>query len=811
MRYGKRFSSPEHGPSPGLNIRGSETFPLSRHSDPVTSIPPRRIPAHRYRLVLLLLLTVALASPVQSHSPGTASSLDSSIMGGADDPYMMPYYTGKILPTPRDVIYRNEYISLADTAVILNGIDRNDPRLHYLIDRITRYGGHSEFVEQANAHHTCVITINDDTLDAPQNPQGYRIRSSGNVVSLKGTDFQGLLWAISSLNQMIFLENGEPVVRSVDVTDWPESLRRGFLAGYDISRDPAVIAHFMVAYKLNLVDFRGEIAGDQEHYDNWRLPRTETYYERVQEIGQRLTPLGFEWYAGGRFLGHGRVPQINCSSDADLDLIYTNFALPVAEAGGNLSVQFDDHRYPLHPDDEATFGTAANADHSFLTRLYAALRRDYPDIRIAFCPPYYWGPVSPNPYPESRDEYLTLIGTLPEAIDIYWTGPSVRSTTVLPEHVSWETDRIRRAPLVFQNGVGTPHALDSHYVTDPIYSLSEWYYEGYLGDIRAYMVNGGDLDRTGVLVSVADWTWNPDTYDPEATIEDAVLKLTGPEAYPILLEINAGLSTFDPYLPDLTIEAIRNASTLHEALDHLETLNAELNGLDNGGSIEFWTQIYGAHIRRVERYVAQARQASEDPIVQRIIGRDDASITMYFAVKDGAFDPDSDDILVEPDRFSGGGMTTYGYYDPDAGILLEDRPTAYVCGAGTPISEMSATFEVNRTAPSDDYLLILSGADDYLPEKCPIRITLNGTVIFEGPNPFSNTEWNIQTAQLPAEMFESTNVLTISNISPTGNFDAPPVFLLNYVVIAPEDKEDPRRAPRAPRGRVHGSNRRNQR
>ena len=716
---------------------------------------------------------------VRSKSSNQTFVLIDSIMGGADNPYMMPYYTGKILPTPQKVEYKNEYLLLANTAIILNNVQQNDPRLKYLLERITIYGGKYHFVAEANEEHTCVIKINDATLNTPQNPQGYVIKSSGNTISLKGSDFQGLLWAISSLNQMIFVRDGESVVRLLDVLDWPDTEIRGTLPGSVANIEQYV--HLMVAFKLNLVDFRAGISKDKEHYDDWRLPRSDVFQERLDEIEERLTALGFEWYVGARFLGYDQVPQINCSSEADFDIIYNNFALPIAKAGGNLSVQFDDTRFPVHPADTTKFGTAAKTDHYLLTKLYQKLRSDYPDIKIAFTPPFYWGPNGPEPYPESRDDYLNKIGTLPNAIDIYWTGPRVRSETVLQTDVQWEIDRINRKPRVFQNKIGTPHAYDYHYMTDPLYSLNNWYYKGYLKNIRAYMLNGGDIDKSGAVVSIADWTWNSEKFEPEATIKDAIMKLAGPEAYPILKDMNIELAKFDSYLPDVTIEAVINSGLFNEALVNLENLNAKLDKL-NGKSVEFWTAVNSVHINRVRHFTEQVNLASQDPIVQVLLGVEDASVTMYYAMLDMGFDPDAD-ILIEPVDFTGGGVLTYGYYNEEAGIHLEDRPTVFITGIGTPISEMSATFELNQFPPSGNYQLIISGADDFLPEKCPIRVTLNNELIFEGPNPFSNTEWNIQTAELSPDIFESSNVLTISNISPTGNVDAPPAFLLNYVVL----------------------------
>ena len=714
---------------------------------------------------------------VQEDIPTSNKTITFDFSTDADDPYMMPYYTGKILPTPQNAEYKNEYVSLANTAIILNNIRQDDPRLKYLLERITIYGGKYHFVTEANEEHTCVIKINDETLNSPQNPQGYIIKSNGKIFSLKGTDFQGLLWAISSLNQMIFVQNGETVIRLLDVMDWPDTKLRGMLP--ESVDNIKQYVHLMVAFKLNLVDFRAGISKDGEHAINWRLPRTPIFQERLNEIQESLTALRFEWYAGARFLGYDQVPQINSGSEPDFDIIYNNFALPIARAGGNLSVQFDDLRFPIHPDDTTRFGSAAKADHYLLTKLYEKLKSNYPDIKIAFTPPFYWGPTAPNPYPESRDNYLNMTGTLPNAFDIYWTGPSVRSETVVQADVQWETDRINRKPLIFQNKIGTPHDFDYHYMTDPIYSLKDWYYNGFLKDTKAYMLNGGDINKSGAVVSISDWTWNTEKFEPEPSIKDAIMKLTGPEAYPILSDMNTQLSAFDTYLPDVTFRAIRHLNDFNNALDNLEILNESLKKI-NGESIEFWTAVNSSHIDNVRHFVEKVNLASQDPIVQQIIGRADASVTMYFAVIDANFDPNTTDILIEPVDFTGAGVLTYGYYNADAGILLEDRPTAIITGAGV----MSANFNIN-TIPPAGYQLIITGADDFLPDNCPIKIELNGNVIFnDAPNTFLNTAWNTNTFTIPAaDVNVGNNVLTITNTSLIVNFDAPPAFLVNYAIL----------------------------
>ena len=721
---------------------------------------------------------------VQEDVPTSSKTISFDFSTGAD-PYMMPYYTGKILPTPKQVEYQDDYLSLANTAIILNNVQQNDPRLKFLLDRITRYGGKYVFATDVNDDYTCVIKINDDSLTPPQHPQGYVIESNGKTISLKGTDFQGLLWAISSLNQMIFNQNGGAVVRKVNVTDWPDLLLRGMLpeATWDITQ----LAHFMVAFKLNMVDFRATLSVDKQHAENWRLSRSDVFYQRLDEVKQQLTSLHFLWYAGARFLGYDQIPQINCSSDSDFYTIYRNFAIPIANAGGNLSVQFDDTRYPLSPDDEKNFGSAAKADFYILTRLYDSLSNNYPNIKIAFCPPYYWGPVGANPLPESRDDYLTYIGNLPDSIDIYWTGPRVRSQTVTQEDVQWEVNNIKRKPFVFQNDVGTGHAYDYDYFTDPLYSLRDWYYAGYLGDIKAYLMNGANIDKSRAMVDVAAWTWNYKAYDPEATAKDAAMKLTDIISYPILKDMNTWLSVFDPFEYQTSFDALRNADLLNKALDSLESLDSKLQKINNG-SPEFWTYADSVHIARAAHFVEQVNQALQDPIVQEIINRPDASITMYYAVKDGNFDPnDSTEILIKPDDFSGCEVINYGYTNSAQGINLEDRPTAFITGQGTSTFQMTTTFSLNADT-SANYEIVITGADDFLPEKCPIKIQLNDTTLFDGPNNFSNKTWNTQIFTVPASKLSTTDTLTITNTSPNGNFDAPPAFLLSYVVVRKKSK-----------------------
>ena len=731
------------------------------------------------RLLATLLLSVSTLS---------ASASEINVAGGSDDPYMMPYYTGNILPAPQKAVYSERYLSLKTTGIILGKeIEKTDGRLKYLLERIKRYGGSYQFIDKTDDSKSCLIYIGDTTesktLTPPDKAQGYQIKSMGKRVFLKPHDHQGLLWAISSLNQMILIRGEETLLRVFDATDWPQVLTRGFFASRSFN-DPEKILHFMVAFKFNMIDFRSAFSLDRKHHIDWRLKKSDIFHERVRRTGKAFRSLGFTWYAGSRFLGHGDTPQLNCSDETDFNIIYENFAKPIAAAGGSLSVQFDDIRFPLHSEDKKRFGSAAKADSFFINKLYNKLKQDYPNIRIVFCPPFYFGPDSRAIYPESRDEYLQTIGeNFPEAVDIYWTGPRVKGAKTTPEHVKWFAEKIKRKPFIFQNGTGIPHVHGYHYTTDPVHNLKDWYYEGYLNDIGSYVLNGGGTPNSGVLVSLSDWFWNPKSFEPEKVIKDGVMKLVGPEAWPILKKINTQLTVFDPYYGTVTPGAVLQAKTLLATADDLARSLAKINQI-NGKSVDFWTAVQSHNILIIQRFVKRLRKAGDSPALKDFAKR--VEDTKKHATTEAKYDP-AHDVFLSACEFTGGKGPAF-YQMKKGNINIEKRLCSYIYGAKSAFPKMSGKFEVAPFPPSGDYLLILSAVDDDVKEKCPIKITVNGKTIFDGPNPFDNRNWNTKTLTIPANILERYNTITVHNTNPASNYGSPPFFMLNYAILRKTEK-----------------------
>ena len=79
-----------------------------------------------------------------------------------------------------------------------------------------------------------------------------------------------------------------------------------------------------------------------------------------------------------------------------------------AKVGAGVYYPYDDCRYPMNPQDkEATGNLARTIDADHIQKLYETVAKDYPDFKLIFCPPFYWGPDSNSDgYSEDREEYL---------------------------------------------------------------------------------------------------------------------------------------------------------------------------------------------------------------------------------------------------------------------------------------------------------------------------------------------------------------------------------------------------------------------
>jgi hypothetical protein len=106
---------------------------------------------------------------------------------------------------------------------------------------------------------------------------------------------------------------------------------------------------------------------------------------------------------------------------------------------------------------------------------------------------------------------------------------------------------------------------------------------------------------------------------------------------------------------------------------------------------------------------------------------------------------------------------------------------------------MSATFTLDRRPLRDGSArLEIVGLDGENPVKNTIRIVLNGTTLYEGPDPLPDDvccggsgpgNWGSAAFEFPASLLNSQNTLSITNLEPSDCTSCTKFVMLDYAVV----------------------------
>jgi hypothetical protein len=125
--------------------------------------------------------------------------------------------------------------------------------------------------------------------------------------------------------------------------------------------------------------------------------------------------------------------------------------------------------------------------------------------------------------------------------------------------------------------------------------------------------------------------------------------------------------------------------------------------------------------------------------------------------------------------------------------MYHGRSASWVYGQGTAFNTMTATFVLEpRPSPDGRARLELVGLDGENPVKNDIRIVLNGTTLYQGPNPLPDDvccgssgpgNWGSAVFEFPANLLGPQNSLSITNLSPNDCTSCSKFVMIDYAVI----------------------------
>lgn len=458
-----------------------------------------------------------------------------------------------LLPEPRDIQ------ALGGTVRLFAGtrLERNPDTVSASAVALVR--NRLAGLPPGDASPPLVIGIRGDAAVAgllegvPEISGAYRILARPEKIVLAAHDARGSYYAALAFGRMLAKDGSLP---ALDLRDWPEIPNRGVVEGF-------YGTPWSHEKRLRLIRFLGEHRMDTYIYGpkddpyhsspKWREPYPEAEAARIRELAATAAEhhVDFHWA-----IHPGKDIRWN---DEDYAKLLAKFESMHALGVRAFAVFFDDI---------AGEGTRPDRQADLLNRLHRDFVVKKGDVRpLVMCPTQYnkaW----------SGGDYLDILGsTLDPSIHVMWTG----DTVVHDLHrggMEWINAKLRRRAYIWWNFPVSDYVRD-HLLMGPVYGNDPDIGPLYGGFVSNPMERA-EASRVA-LAGVADYTWNPESYEPVASFRAAMREVLpgNPEAFDVFCRHNADPGrNFHNYRRDESAAFAPRAEAFLEALRRGETPDA---------------------------------------------------------------------------------------------------------------------------------------------------------------------------------------------------------------------------------------------
>jgi hyaluronoglucosaminidase len=250
---------------------------------------------------------------------------------------------------------------------------------------------------------------------------------------------------------------------------------------------------------------------DPYHRAQWRDPYPDAELEQLGELAREAERSGVDF-------AYAIAPGLDLcySRDSELEALLAKCAQVQSVGVRSFQLLWDDIEHTLNcPDDEALYGheerPSAAAQAPFSNRVAAALAQPGP---LVVCPMGYAG--------TGDSPYRKIFGPrLDPDIVCYWTGPEVVSIGIAREALDLAVERFRGHELLIWDNYPVNDFAPGTLYLGPLLGRDPRLADGHCaGLIANAMVQA--VPSKLALATVAEWTRDPDAYDPVTAYERAL-------------------------------------------------------------------------------------------------------------------------------------------------------------------------------------------------------------------------------------------------------------------------------------------------
>lgn len=324
----------------------------------------------------------------------------------------------------------------------------------------------------------------------PSHKEGYYIEVNDNSIVIAGADARGAFYGVQTLVQMV--RQGDLSLCTIE--DYPDIDFRGVVEGfYGTPWSHEARMRQLEFYGKNKMNTYIYGPKDDPYHSspNWRKPYPEKEAAQIHELIEQATrhEVNFVWA-----IHPGKDIKW---TDADRDALIQKF-----EAMYQLGVR----SFAVFFDDISGDGTDPVRQAELLNYIDNHFIQKKHDVSpLVMCPTEYnksWSNVEGG--------YLTTLGEkLNPSIHVMWTGDRVIACIDKPT-LDWINPLIRRKAYIWWNFPVNDYVRD-HLLLGPVYGNAKDIKDDMSGFVSNPMEHAESSKIS--LYSVADYTWNLDTYD----------------------------------------------------------------------------------------------------------------------------------------------------------------------------------------------------------------------------------------------------------------------------------------------------------
>lgn len=393
------------------------------------------------------------------------------------------------------------------------------------------------------------IVLKIDEFTGYKNKQHYLITSENSSVTVKSPSTLGLLYGVATLSKLISEEKSSYKIELCDIDDYPSYKRRIFSAVPTVENIETLL-DFTLKNKFETLAIASRIFPWNEVTEEYLtiLKKIKNWKERfggpdIMQMYNIYDRTAIVISDENHLRNLKSVIKTSCEYGVTKTMICADDTPPF---------KFGEGYVLTDEDDKNRFKHIAEAQTWLMNELNSWSKQNNFENEFYFVPPFYTyedmylgemelykdTPWEENAYKTFKRDLNYLGNNLAKDIFIVWTGPFVRSRKITKSDLAdWTKNLNGRTPFLWDNTMYSHHPFSSSEM------FTSWNND-FPSDFHKLTAGNGifvncDLskeDAKSSAITMNDYLWNPNKYNPRKSIKKALLNLYGEKLSEYVIE-----------------------------------------------------------------------------------------------------------------------------------------------------------------------------------------------------------------------------------------------------------------------------------